>query len=652
MPGERLSMRKIREVLRLRFGQGLSQRAIGQSLQLSVGAVNAYLSRSRMAGLSWPLPAELDDAQLETLLYPPPRAVASERRPAPDWAVVHRELRRPNVTVALLWEEYRTGPGAQDGFGYSWFCDLYREWVCRLKPTLRQVHTAGERVYVDFAGHTMEVIDGATGEIRRAEIFVAVLGASRSLSEKWRILVAAFARIGFCLLMSKTFRPWTIDQPLLLPPSVQDFVGEDHLARFILALVLEHLDLGEIESAYASERGQPPFDPAMMTALLLYGYCHGVYSSRRIAKATRERVDFMSIVGLDPPDFRTVSDFRKRHLKALAGLFGQVLKLCEQAGFVKLGHVALDGTKIKANASKHKAMSYERMEKRAAELEAEVERWLSAAEAADAEEDRAFGRDKSGEELPKWVADKKKRAEKIRAAKAELEAEAKAAAAAKAKAQAEAEERRQAEGRKKPGKPAAPPSEEPDPKAQKNFTDPESRIMKTKDGFIQGYNAQAAVDATAQVIVAHGLDAKQSDQHQLAPIADAIEANLGKKPTQLSADAGYCSDANLAAMEEREIDAYIAPGRAKHAGEGEGGGARVAAMRERIKAGGHSSPYRLRKQLPEPVFGQIKQARGFRQFLLRGVEKVANEWGLVCLAHNILKLAQGRTPSLAALATG
>ena len=178
--------------------------------------------------------------------------------------------------------------------------------------------------------------------------------------------MAAFARIGFCLLMSKTFRPWTIDQPLLLPPSVQDFVGEDHLARFILALVLERLDLGEIEAAYASERGQPPFDPAMMTALLLYGYCHGVYSSRRIAKATRERVDFLSIVGLDPPDFRTVSDFRKRHLKALAGLFGQVLKLCEQAGFVKLGHVALDGTKIKANASKHKAMSYERMEKRAA----------------------------------------------------------------------------------------------------------------------------------------------------------------------------------------------------------------------------------------------------------------------------------------------
>src|SRR5271154_1241860 len=453
-------------------------------------------------------------------------------------------------------------------------------------------------------------------------------------------------------VMSKTFRPWTIDQPLLLPARVQDFVGEDHLARFVLALVLDHLDLREIEGAYGSERGQPPFDPAMMTALLLYAYCNGVYSSRRIAKASRERVDFISVVGLDAPDFRTVSDFRKRHLKALAGLFTQVLKLCEQAGLAKLGHVALDGTKIKANASKHKAMSYERMAKRAAELEAEVARWMSAAEALDGREDAAFGRDKNGDEMPDWVADKKKRAEKIRAAQAELEAEAKAAAAAEAKARAEAEEKRKAEGRKKPGKPAAPPSEEPDPKAQKNFTDPESRIMKTKDGFIQGYNAQAAVDATAQVIVAHGLDAKQSDQHQLAPIADAIEANLGKKPTQLSADAGYCSDANLAAMEEREIDAYIAPGRAKHAGEGEGGGARVAAMRERIKAGGHSSPYRLRKQLPEPVFGQIKQARGFRQFLLRGVKKVAAEWGLVCLAHNILKLAQGRPPSLAALATG
>ena len=172
--------------------------------------------------------------------------------------------------------------------------------------------------------------------------------------------------------------------------------------------------------------------------------------------------------------------------------------------------------------------------------------------------------------------------------------------------------------------------------------------MKTKDGFIQGYNAQAAVDAEAQAIVAHGLDANASDQHHLTPMIDAIEANIGRKPDEVSADAGYCSDANLAVMEERAIDAYIAPGRAKNAGDGQGGGARIAAMREKIKAGGHQTPYRLRKQLPEPVFGQIKQARGFRQFLMRGLDNVANEWAIVCLAHNMLKLAQGRTLSSAA----
>ena len=295
-------------------------------------------------------------------------------------------------------------------------------------------------------------------------------------------------------------------------------------------------------------------------------------------------------------------------------------------------------------------MSYDRMGKRAEELEAQVAGWMDAAAAADAKEDAAFGRDKSGEEMPDWVADKKRRAEKIRAAKAELEAEARAAASAERQARAEDEKKREAEGRKKPGRPAAPPSEAPDPKAQKNFTDPESRIMKTKDGFIQGYNAQAAVDAEAQVIVAHGLDANGSDQHQLTPMVDAVEANMGRKPDEVSADAGYCSDANLTAMEERALDAYIAPGRAKHAAEGEGGGARIAAMREKIKAGGHATPYRLRKQLPEPVFGQIKQARGFRQFLMRGLDNVANEWGLVCLAHNMLKLAQGRSLSAAKLA--
>jgi transposase len=440
--------------------------------------------------------------------------------------------------------------------------------------------------------------------------------------------------------MSKHFRPWSIDQQLLLPPSVQDFVPHDHVSRFIVGLVRESLDLGAITGSYASGLGQPPFDPRMMTALLLHAYASGLYSSRRIARAARERNDFVMIVALDPPDFRTISDFRKRHLDALGALFLQVLRLCETAGLVKLGHVALDGTKIKANASKHKAMSYERMKKREAELKAEVARMLAAAEAADAEEDAAFGRDKRGDEMPKWASDKHKRIAKIAEAKAMLEAEAKAAADEERRIEAEKEQHREAEGRKKPGRPAAPPSDEPDPKAQRNFTDPESRIMKSKDGFVQAYNAQAAVDAGTQIIVAHDLTQNGSDQGQLVSMTDTIEANLGRKPAQLSADAGYCSEANLQALADRNIDGYVAPGRAKHAtaDNGKTGGPLTQAMRKKIDAGGFETPYRLRKQVVEPVFGQIKQARGFRQFLLRGVGKVRAEWAMICVAHNLCKL--------------
>jgi len=492
--------------------------------------------------------------------------------------------------------------------------------------------------------------------------------------------------------MSKTFRPWKIDEPLLLPPLVQDFVAEDHLARFVLGLVRDEIDLSAITASYDSDRGQPPFDPVMMTALLLYSYCCGIYSSRRIAKACRERVDFMSIVAFDPPDFRTVSEFRRRHLQALGALFSQILHLCERAGLVKLGHVALDGTKIKANASKHKAMSYERMGKRAAELEAEVAGWLSAAEASDAAEDNLYGAETSGEEMPDWIADKKRRAERIRRAKAELEAEAKAAAEVKLKAQAQAQ--REAEGRRKPGRRAAPLSTTPEPKAQKNFTDPESRIMKSKDGFVQAYNAQIVVDSEAQVIVAQDVTQNPTDSGQLVPMIDATKVNLGRYPAQASADNGYCSEPNLEALEARNIDGYVATGRARDAvsDKAKGGDddppappdagpssspqaqpapsaaepnspatpapsaakmtrsaqpdakpkvSRVEAMRGKLKAGGHASPYRLRKQLPEPVFGQVKQARGFRQFLMRGLDKVRGEWAIICTAHNLLKLAHG-----------
>jgi transposase len=442
--------------------------------------------------------------------------------------------------------------------------------------------------------------------------------------------------------MSKQFRPWKIDEIQLLPPSVQDYVPEDHLCRLIVTLVREELDLSAISASYTSGLGQPPFDPQMMTALLLHGYASGLYSSRRIAKAAQERADFMMIVAGDAPDFRTISDFRRRHLRALAGLFVQVLKLAEKAGLVKLGHVALDGTKIKANASKHKAMSYARMKKREAELKAEVDRWLQAAEAADAVEDKLHG-SRRGDEMPAWVADKEKRLAKIRQAKAELEAEAKAAAEEEMRRRAAAEEERLAQGRKKNGRTPAPPKAEPEGKTQRNFTDPESRILKTKDGYIQGYNAQAAVDAGAQVIVAHGLTRSMSDQDQLVPLIDEIEDNLGRKPKEASADAGYCSEANLVALADRDVKGYVATGRAKHpaaSAKQNVKGPLTRAMRDRLKRAGWRSRYRLRKQTVEPVFGQIKQARGFRQFLLRGIEKVRAEWALICTAHNLTKLAR------------
>ena len=441
--------------------------------------------------------------------------------------------------------------------------------------------------------------------------------------------------------MSKEFRPWKIDEAQLLPPSVQDYVPPDHLSRLIVTLVREELDLSAIAGSYRSVLGQPPFDPRMMTALLLHGYASSVYSSRRIAKAAVERADFMMIVAGDPPDFRTVAEFRKRHLKALAGLFVQVLKLAEKAGLVKLGHVALDGTKIKANASKHKAMSYDRMRRREAELMAEVDRWLNAAEAADADEDRQYGA-QHGDEMPAWVADKEKRLERIRAAKAALEAEAKAAAEEETRRQAAAEAKRLAEGGKKNGRTPAPPEPQPDGKAQRNFTDPDSRILLTKDGYIQGYNAQAAVDAAAQIIVAHDLTPNMSDQDQLVTLIDAIKNNLGRQPKEASADAGYCSEANLAALATRRISAYLATGRAKHPAQAKRNitGPLTQTMRQKLKRAGRRSRYRLRKQIVEPVFGQIKQARGFRQFLLRGIENVKAEWALLCVAHNLTKLAR------------
>jgi transposase len=422
--------------------------------------------------------------------------------------------------------------------------------------------------------------------------------------------------------MSKTFREWTPEQTVMFPPCAMDLVPKGHLAHLIRNVVSEELDLSEILDSYEEERGYPPYHPVMMTAVLLYANAVGIYSSRRIARACEERVDFMAVTGMQKPDFRTISLFRLRHLEALKGLFKQVLKLCQKAGMVKLGHVAMDGTKIRANASPHKSMSYGRMKKAEEGLKAEVDRWFAEAERVDREEDELYGADKSGDELPEWVADKQKRLEKIRQAKAELEAEAKA------------ELERGRDPVKNTHK--AQPTGVPSAKVQRNFTDPESRIMKSSQGFVQGYNAQAAVDVDHQVIVAQSVVNTGSDAHQMIPLLEQIRSNLKQQAKEISADSGYCSELNLKALAKRRIRGYIATDRQN---KDRKVGVWVKRMRKRLRQGSWRSRYRLRKQTVEPVFGLIKQARGFRQFLLRGQKKVAAEWSLLCTAHNLLKLA-------------
>jgi transposase len=447
----------------------------------------------------------------------------------------------------------------------------------------------------------------------------------------------------------KTFRPWELAQTILFPPSVLDFVPANHLAHFVREVCREELDLSAIFEKYAEGRGQPPYHPTLMTALLLYAYTQGVYSSRKIEKACYERVDFMAVTGMSKPDHTTISEFRRLHLNELAPVFVQVLRLCQEADLVKLGHVALDGTKVKANASKHKAMSYERMVENEQKLAAEVKRWLDEAEREDEEDNGKHGKSKRGDELPDWVSKKETRLAKIREAKARLEAEAKERAKRLAEERAEKErERGHPLGGTRPkaldGKPEA--------KAQANFTDPESRIMKTRNGYEQAYNCQAGVDAENQVIVGIGVVAEQNDNHQLEPVLDAIEDAVGR-PDEVSADSGYCSESNLELLRDREIRGYVATGRQKHgassatSNETASSKPLTCAMRTRLRRGGFSSRYRLRKQTVEPVFGQIKEARGFRRFLMRGLEKVTGEWSLLCTVHNLLKIARARGVALA-----
>jgi transposase len=420
----------------------------------------------------------------------------------------------------------------------------------------------------------------------------------------------------------KTFRRYEPDQMLLLPPALSDWVPEDHLARFVSDLV-DTLDLAAIEDAYDEERGYPPYHPWMMTKVLLYAYCTGTYSSRRMAAKLHDSVAYRFLAAGNQPDFRTISDFRKRHEEALSGLFEQVLVICRESGLVKLGRVAVDGTKIKANASKHKAMSYGRMVDKEAALRKEIKEIFRQAEAIDREEDQRYGPDRRGDELPEELARRETRLKKIREAKAALEAAAKKKAAAEGK---------------------DPKTAKPGPKDQHNFTDPESKIQKTNDGFIQGYNAQVAVDETFQVIVAQHVTTT-NDVSQLQPAMDAVETALKGRPKEVLADAGYCSEDNIRAVEMKGIEPFIATERQKH-GETQpsprGRPRQDMTLRQRmarklVTARGRKA-YSQRKVIVEPVIGQIKQARRFRQFLRRGLQRVGHEWSLVCTAHNMLKL--------------
>jgi transposase len=464
--------------------------------------------------------------------------------------------------------------------------------------------------------------------------------------------------------MSRIYLSYDPEQRLLLPPDLREWLPEGHLALFI-SDVVDELDLSAILRHYESGdgRGRPPYHPLMMVKLLVYGYCIGKVSSRKLEQATHEDVAFRVLACNQHPDHDSIANFRQLHLPELAGLFVQVLKMCERAGLVKLGHVAIDGSKMRAKASKHKAMSYERMCEKEQQLVAEVARLLKEAEETDAAEDGRYGKGVRGDELPAELARRESRLRKIREAKASLEAEAKeqaqaAAAAVEAKL-AERKQREEETGKKTPGR--APQvvnvdEAKPKPKAQRNFTDPESRIMKdgATGSFEQSYNAQIAVDGQAQIIVAATLTQAANDKQQLVPVLAEVKTNLGRLPEKVTADAGYFSTAAVTSEVINTVDLYVTPDRSKPTEElAELPAASpppfeldqdvIARMREKLKTEHGRAVYKQRKMIVEPVFGQVKEVRGFRRFSFRGLQKNEAEWSLICLTHNLLKLFRGQS---------
>ena len=457
----------------------------------------------------------------------------------------------------------------------------------------------------------------------------------------------------------KNYRVWDADQSSQEPISPRDALPEDDLVFFLLDLVPQ-LDLSPFHKHYARElRGQPPFDVTMMVTLLVYAYCVGVCSSRKIAAACERKLAFRAIVGDDPPDFRTISDFRKIHTGAFRLLFLEVLRLAGEMGLVKLGNLSTDGTKMGANASRLKAMSYGYMDKEIERLKAEIEQLLNQAEQLDAEQDAALG-SRRGDELPDELKRREDRLAKIREAKARLEAEARARAGEEQGRRDAEQARREVEGRKRRGKEPAPVNTTPEDKAQTNFTDAEAKIMKQANKeFDYSYNAQAVVDAEEQIIVAAEATNAANDKEQDVPLAKAALDNLKaagiERPTAAdgtptpipnTADSGYFSEKAVGDLEAMGIDPHIAVGRQKHHETPAPAEPAVPSteanakekMKEKLGSASGKAFYAARKPIVEPVFGMIKSARGIRRFLLRGLEKVSAEWQLICLTHNLLKI--------------
>jgi transposase len=453
----------------------------------------------------------------------------------------------------------------------------------------------------------------------------------------------------------KTYRPWDPQRYRHEAHSPDAKLSEGDMVFFVLDTVPQ-LDLSRFYTPYEDEtRGAPPFDPAMMVCLLLYAYCVGVFSSRKIAQACERNLAFIAIVGQERPDFRTISDFRKLHLDAFRDVFVQVLRIAGEAGMVKLGNIATDGTKIQGNASRHKAMSYGYMRKEADRLREDIEALVTQAHQQDAEDDAALG-SRRGDELPAELARREARLATIEAAMWRLEAQAQADAEAERQRRVDAEAERQRTGASRRGKAPKPVDEIPDDKAQTNFTDPELQIMRTNNkGWEYCGNAQASVDAAYQIIVACDVTAESNDTQQAEPMAQLTVAHLEQagiaRPTDAAGavprmpatyDSGYYSAAAAVAVEQVGFDPYMATGRQRHhattAEVTEPPATAQECMAAKVRTPEGRALYARRKVIVEPVFGQIKEARGFRRFLLRGLDNIRGEWRLVCLTHNLLKL--------------